>query len=306
MTVRMSNAPLPIELAGRGDRGTVAVVRLEQPGRPVVVLDADLIARLDATLDTLPRSIAGLVLASNADRAFVAGADLKAIMALDDAGLHSYLERAASVFQRLADLPCPTAAAIHGATLGGGFELAAHCDGLIACPAAKPYPVGLPEAGLKICPGWGGTVLLPARIDPGVALRQTAAGRTMTFDQARELALFDAVAESREALVPAAVSWVLAQPAPVRDGAPSRWAGAPRCRDAVDAALREAETELSATGPGRAVLDCVRIGLDQGWPAACRAERGHLVSLRNTADAKAAISAFFEKSSPKPNTSPNT
>src|SRR4030095_4414837 len=80
--------------------------------------------------------------------------------------------------------------AINGAALGGGLELAMHCDGLVAAPPpsrdgapGKPYPVGLPEAGLGLCPGWGGTNLLPARMDAADAIRRAASGQTMTDDE---------------------------------------------------------------------------------------------------------------------------
>ncbi len=296
----MAAEPLPFEVA-TGEHAGVVTLTLEQPGKPVVVLEAELIQRLDATISALPRSARGLVLASASERVFVAGADLKSIMAMSDDELHRYLEFGAEVFGRLSQLPYPTAAAINGAALGGGLELAMHCDGLIGAPstAGKPYPVGLPEAGLEICPGWGGTNLLPARIDPATAIERTAVGKPLLFDEAKDLGLFDAVAEPPE-LLDAARAWVLDQPAPGdrgRDGAPSRWIG--RRAAATLTALDQSRGPIPKTGAAKAVTDCVDIGLAEGWKSALKAERGHLVRLRNTPEAQTSISAFFARSAKK-------
>ena len=189
----MSIEPLPIHY-GQGDHAKICIIELDQPGKAVVVLELELIQRLEAAIDALPQDARGLVLASASERSFVAGADLKSIMAMDDEQLHKYLEYGASVFGKLSRLPYPTAAAINGAALGGGLELAMHCDGLIGAPSpsGKPYPVGLPEAGLSICPGWGGTQMLPARIDAKAAIEMTAVGKPMTYDDAVSMGLFDA------------------------------------------------------------------------------------------------------------------
>ena len=205
----MTIEPLPIHY-GQGDHAGICIIELDQPGKPVVVLELELIQRLEASLDALPKDARGLVLASASERSFVAGADLKSIMAMDDGQLHKYLEYGASVFGKISRLPYPTAAAINGAALGGGLELAMHCDGLIGAPSAsgKPYPVGLPEAGLSICPGWGGTQLLPARIEPKAAIVMTAVGKPMKFDEASEAGLFDAVCEKAGNLRKVAASWV--------------------------------------------------------------------------------------------------
>lgn len=295
--MKMSREPLQVELLSSGDRAGVATIVLDQPGRPVVVLEAELIDRLDATLDALPEGLAGVVLASASERVFVAGADLKGIREWNDATLDAYLANAARVFGRLASLPCPTAAAINGAALGGGLELAMHCDALIAAPSpsGKPYPIGLPEAGLGLCPGWGGTNLLPARIDPTDAIRRTASGTPMKFGEARDAGMFDLVVEDPSELRAAACAWVLKQPTPARDGAPSRWIGAQNT-ESSRAALSALREEISASAPGAAVADAVGTGLASGWAAALDVERTRLVQLRHTEDAKSAIDAFFAKS----------
>ncbi len=170
--------PLDIETDANG----VVTVWLEQPERPVVVLDRSLIERIDATLDLLQAEMAGFVLASRCSRVFVAGADLVEIDGLSDSELDEYLTLGQRVYGRIADLPCTTVAAVTGATLGGGLEIAMHCDELVGLePAAdaKPYLVGLPEAGLGLCPGWGGANMLPARIEAETAIELTASGKPL-------------------------------------------------------------------------------------------------------------------------------
>jgi enoyl-CoA hydratase/carnithine racemase len=307
--------PLPFT---RDDNG-IGVLRLEQPGSPVVVLDETLIRRLERALRDLPRDLTGLVLASASTRVFVAGADLKTIQAPlphtdaeADRRLDAYLAYGQRVFGLIPHLPYPTVAAINGAALGGGLELAMHCDGLVAAPSAtgKPYPVGLPEAGLSICPGWGGTNLLPARMNPAEAIRRTATGRPMTFDEACAANFFDLVARSEGDLLPAAAEWLTQARAkmggsgpgaiPRRDGVPARWIGRAERRAEVLGALAELgeHPEQLSGEPARAVLDAVRAGLESttgGWQAALDVERRELVRLRNTPAGRAAIAAFFDK-----------
>jgi len=289
---------LPLEMRGSPADPPVLVVRLDQPGRPVIVLDRGLIERLEHTLKSLPTTARGLVLASTSERSFVAGADLKTIVDKTDKELHEYLLYGARVFGMLAALPYPTVAAIGGAALGGGLELAMHCDGLVGAPSAsgRPYPVGLPEAGLCICPGWGGTNLLPARIDPVRAIDLTAQGRTMLYDDAVAAGLFDATTDNPEDLVDIAAEWVAIQSAPTRDGAPSRWIGRPGLAPAVSVAVGMVADQTSTTQHAAAVQDAVQTGLARGWDAACACERNHLVRLRHTPEAKKAIEAFFARS----------
>ena len=309
--------PFEIEHEHAGDAPGVVTLWLQQGESPVVVLDEDVIRRLDATLDLVPDNALGLILASKAPRAFVAGADLKSIRpdtegGLTDEQLHRYLEFGARVFGRLHRFAFPTCAAINGAALGGGLELAMHCDGLIGAPPrerdgqpGKPYPVGLPEAGLSICPGWGGTNLLPARIDPGEAIKMTCSGVPVKFDRAAELGLFDAVAPDADLLIDTARAWISSQRAtgaPKRDGAPLRWIGRADRAPGVQSALNDHEPQ--GAEPEEAVLRAVDTGLagagaPDGWPRALQSERDSLVGLRNRPAGREAIRAFFEKTAAK-------
>jgi enoyl-CoA hydratase/carnithine racemase len=297
----MSDA-LPILRDEAGPFAGVATITLTQPGKPVVVLDRALIEALEAALDRVPSGTLGVVIASASTRVFVAGADLRSISALSDAELHDYLAYGSRVFGKIASLPCPTVAAINGAALGGGLELAMHCDGLVGAPGIKPYPIGLPEAGLGLCPGWGGTNLLPARIDPAFAIRQTAEGKPMMFDEAVQARLFDAVAPSAERLLETAKEWLLKareRGTPARNhGTPSRWIGTRHTSD-TRAAVSSVRGGLPGTEAAAAVLSAVEAGLTSGWKRALDVEQQELVRLRHTPPARMALDAFFAKSAAK-------
>jgi len=305
---------LPVYREQTGPAAGCVVVRLDQPLKPVVVLDLELIQRLEATLRSVMMGgvggsgeaggVSGLVLASASERVFVAGADLKAISELDDPALHRYLEYGAKVFGMLHEMPFPTVAAINGAALGGGLELAMHCDAIVGGPPAmkdgapgRPYPIGLPEAGLAICPGWGGTNLLPARIDPADAIWRTASGATMLFDDAVKAGFFDRVADSADGLIATALAVLVEMRAvPLkRDGMPRRWIGRPACVVGVLKRFDSVRAELPNTEAAAAVARAVDAGLTRGWAAALEFERQELVRLRHTGPAKAALEAFFAK-----------
>jgi enoyl-CoA hydratase/carnithine racemase len=297
----MDSNPLPIQ---RGASPKVATILLEQPGRAVIVLDRALLQRLDDTLNELDNhadDIRGVVLASASDRVFVAGADLAEIDALDDTELDRYLATGQRVLGRLAALPCTTVAALNGAALGGGLELAMHCDrivGLRPAPGARPYLVGLPEAGLGICPGWGGTCLLPARMDPVAAIERTATGKPLNIIEAHEAGLVEQLADSREQLAALALR-LAAEPRrarPIPDE-PTHLMQGPR-QPAIDATERAA-CSIERTPAANGVIGIIRAGIEHGWHAALDAERATLIRLRQTTEARERIGAFLNKGAAK-------
>ncbi len=278
--------------------GIVTLWLAPNPAKPrggVVVLDAWLIGAIaDACAQVAREGCTGLVLASESARVFVAGADLAEIDALDDAGLHAYLQRGAAAFAAIPALGVPTVAVVHKAALGGGLELAMHCDALIGTLPAegeKPWLVGLPECGLCICPGWGGTQMLPARIDPLSAIMATANGTPWKCADvpAGLFATILPAGSTTPQMIDEAKRWIrAAHTAPRRTIGP---ADAARIRPA----LAQATAALPATAHGAACLDCVRIGLEQGWEAAVAAERAHLVRLRHTPQAREKLAAFLAR-----------
>ena len=296
----------------RDSEGIVTLWLDPNPAKPrggVVVLDAWLIGAIAEACATIAREgCTGFVLASSSTRVFVAGADLAEIDALDDPGLHAYLERGAAAFAAIPALGVPSVAVVHRAALGGGLELAMHCDALVGTLPAegeKPWLVGLPEAGLCICPGWGGTQMLPARIDPKTAMVVTASGVPWKCTDV-PAGLFDVVlpaGSTQAALIDAAKKWIHAERAATGSGgsgafapanAPRRTIG-PADAARMEPALLAARGELPPSEHADACFYCVHMGLTNGWDAAVGAERAHLVRLRHTAAARAKLSAFLNK-----------
>lgn len=299
---RMGVHRLLIDRDSSGPFAGVAVLRLSQPDQPVVVLNRALIQAIDVAIYEIlnGKPLKGFVLASDS-RVFVAGADLKEIMGLGDDELHEYLRFGQKVYGRIATMPCTTVAAINGAAVGGGLEIAMHCDRLIAAAPvskdrskpARPYPVGLPEAGLSICPGWGGTNMLPARMDGARAIQMTASGQTMSVLEAREAGLIEELVDDPSQLLVRARAVAMTPKASPRTEPVS--VSNPEKRSAAKAALEKARGALPATQAAQAVAACVEAGVTKGWQAALDAERENLVRLRNTEEGRGAIQAFFEK-----------
>jgi len=291
---------LPTE---RTDDGIVVVRLVPNPTHPrggVVVLDRWLIDAIDHTLAEVTHqgTPTGVVLASDSERVFVAGADLAEIDGLSDNELQTYLSCGSVAYQRLAAFACPTVAAVNGAALGGGLEIALHCDALIASaipPDKKPWRAGLPEAGLGLCPGWGGTQLLPARIDPSIAIQSTATGQTFKANEVPD-GLFDQVVPASE-LRAAALAWIRAHPDAEADRISQRHPRAIDSRNGAEvaAALEATRADLPDSLSATAVRDAVAAGVVEGWHAALKIEQQNLIDLRHTETARARLDAFFAK-----------
>ena len=93
----------------------------------------------------------------------------------------------------LANMPVPTIAAINGFAFGGGLELALACDLRVAQQGAR---MGLPEVGLGLIPGYGGTQRLPRLIGPSRAMDLIFTGRHVEADEALQLGLVNRVADN--------------------------------------------------------------------------------------------------------------
>lgn len=129
-----------------------------------------------------------VVLTSALPDAFCVGADLKERLRLDDAQLRDQRVVFLEAFAAVRELGVPTIAAVDGYALGGGCELALSCDLIVAAETAT---LGLPEVGLGLVPGGGGTQLLSRRVGRNRALDLVLTGRRVGAVEADRLGLID-------------------------------------------------------------------------------------------------------------------
>ncbi|MBS0515003.1 MAG: enoyl-CoA hydratase/isomerase family protein [Proteobacteria bacterium] len=154
----------------------------------------------------------GLVIRSGKADTFIAGADITEFEQYEKEGrVLANIENGQRVFQSIARLRCPTVAAIHGACMGGGFELSLACRYRVATRDPKTR-LAFPEVMLGIIPGWGGTARLPRLIGAPEALPVMLTGKSLSAEAAKSLGVVDKLT-SPELLV-AEAKELIAHPRP--------------------------------------------------------------------------------------------
>ncbi|MEL7832465.1 enoyl-CoA hydratase/isomerase family protein [Fodinibius sp. Rm-B-1B1-1] len=129
------------------------------------------------------------------DKAFVAGADIKELRELDNRSGRMASQKGQQIFQLIEDTRKPVIAAVNGFALGGGAELAMACHLRIAGENAV---FGLPEVGLGLIPGYGGTQRLPELVGKARALEMILTGKQISADEAKQMGLVNEVSENPE------------------------------------------------------------------------------------------------------------
>ena len=201
--------------AWKVDRDAEGIVWLclDKPGSSANVLSAQVLRELDGVLADLERTLPrGVVISSAKKSGFIAGADIKEFtgIANSDDG-YKLIRSGQQVLGRLAALPCPTVAAIHGFALGGGFELALACRYRVAVGDDK-LTLGLPEVQLGIHPGFGGTVRSVNLVGVRPAMDMMLTGKSIRADQAQRLGLVDRLVSAEQ--LKAAAAEILRNPPP--------------------------------------------------------------------------------------------
>jgi enoyl-CoA hydratase/carnithine racemase len=160
-----ADAPAP-DLVRTAVTDGVAVLTLDNP--PLNLVTLELTRRLGEALTALAGdpAVRVVVVTGAGRRAFCAGSDVREFPGVVEDVVGRKLRRENEVFGQLDDFPRPTVAALNGLALGGGLELAACCDLLVAGADVR---VGLPEVKLGVIPGSGGTVRVARRVGEGRA-----------------------------------------------------------------------------------------------------------------------------------------
>ncbi len=162
------------------------------------VLTADLLRSLGAIVARIRREGQVRTASVQAEgKVFMAGADIREMTSFTPEQGRAYAEVGQNVFADLAALPCITVAAIQGAAMGGGLELALACDFRLAVKSAK---LGMPEVTLGLIPGWGGIQRLSKLMGSTRAKRLFLSGQPLSGEEAFQCGLVDELVNSPEDL----------------------------------------------------------------------------------------------------------
>jgi 3-hydroxyacyl-CoA dehydrogenase len=257
----------------------VLVVTIDNP--PVNATSVDVRSGLEKALAHAETAadVTGVVV-TGAGKTFIGGADIK------EFGKPAIEPILPDVIETIEGLSKPVVAALNGAALGGGLEVALACHHRVASPAAQ---VGLPEVKLGIVPGAGGTQRLPRLIGIPAALDLITSGRSVKAEEALKLGIVDEVAAGD--LVEAAISAVLALA-----GKPLRRTGELNIAAADPAEIEKASAKILAKARGqRAPAEAVRLVTASGRPLAegLADERATFLALRDSREAAALRHVFF-------------
>ncbi len=191
----------------------IAILTWNDESRAMNVVSGDALAELGAAVEKAATdgNIAGIVLTSGKPGIFVAGGDLQQIQSLGSGPIDAdeLLTRTSAVLDQLRRMETcgkPVVAALNGVTLGGGYEIALACHRRILVNE-RHARVGLPEAGLGLMPGAGGTQRLPRLVGVQQALGLIMQGSQLDPDQALEAGLVDELVEP-DRLLQAAKGWI--------------------------------------------------------------------------------------------------
>ncbi len=247
-----------IKLAWDGELAIVTVDRQEK----LNALNAEVIGELGDAFDALRRDdqVRAVILTGAGEKAFVAGADIGELAQMDALSGVQVSRMGQGVFRSIERFPKPVLAAVGGYALGAGCELAMTCHLRVASENAR---FGLPEVGLGIIPGYGGTVRLARLVGLGRAVEMTLTGEMIDATRAHAFGLVNAVAPRAELLDKA----------------------------------KEMARKITRNGPlaVRMALECAYRAMDLPMAEALGVESACFGLLSATEDMKEGMTAFLEK-----------
>jgi len=281
-------APIHSPVVSRALRGNVLVVTIDHP--PVNALSVEVRQGLAEAIDVAQTSSSvAAVLIVGAGRNFIAGADIR------EFGKPPLPPLLPALCNRIEACKKPVVAAMHGAALGGGLEIALAAHYRLAVRGAK---LGLPEVQLGLLPGAGGTQRAPRLIGAARALDLMLSGRPLPAEQALAVGLIDRLGTTDDVLGEglAYVQELLASKAGVR---PTRAAtalagfGAEASRAAIAAARKETATRARGLLSPMKIVDAVEAALTLSFDEGLAFERKLFVECLESPQRAGLIHAFF-------------
>lgn len=244
--------------------GDLAIVVIDRPEK-LNALNAEVVRELGDVFRDLrdDADVRGVILTGAGDKAFVAGADIGELAKMTPLSGVQLSREGQSIFAEIERFPKPVIAAVGGYALGGGCELALACHIRVASENAR---FGLPEVGLGIIPGYGGTMRLSRLIGLGRAVEFTLTGGMLDAEKAERIGLVSAVYPQDELLDRA----------------------------------KEFARGITKNGPVavRMALESIYLALDSAPADAQSFESALFGLLASTGDMKEGMTAFLEKRKP--------
>ncbi|MBI1908886.1 MAG: enoyl-CoA hydratase/isomerase family protein [Deltaproteobacteria bacterium] len=225
-------------------------------------LNADLLKEIQQCFGEISKNgdVRAVILTGAGDRAFVAGADIAAMSSMTPVGALEFGKLGHSAMDAVDHCPKPVIAAVNGFCLGGGLELALACDFIYASERAK---LGLPEVGLGLFPGWGGTQRLARLIGKGRAKEMIFSAKILSAEEAFRFGIANKICKPEELL----------------------------------AEVRLVAGEIAKKGPLAVTLakKVIHEGFDLSLAEGLSQERNSFPKCFETSDLKEGLAAFLEK-----------
>lgn len=252
-----------MELISFEKKERVGLLRINRP-KALNALNQALLEELEGFLSSGIKSeeVRALVVTGEG-KAFIAGADIKEMLALDEAGVQAFCALGHKVTRLLETLQMVTIAAVNGFALGGGLELALACDFIYASNQAK---LGQPEVTLGIIPGFGGTQRLSRAVGTRLAKELITTGRFLDAEEALRIGLVNKVVEPDKLL-----------------------------DEALDTAVKITQNSFSAVTKAKGAINA---GADLPLEQALELEKKNFVNCFTTKDQAEGMAAFIEKRKP--------
>ncbi|RDX38449.1 fatty acid oxidation complex subunit alpha FadJ [Kangiella sp. HD9-110m-PIT-SAG07] len=286
----------------------IAVIAIDLPGESQNVLKMEFIEELEPVIEQIKTdsSIKGLIIKSGKEGSFIAGADITMFGKMKTAEDAEQLSASGhKFFNTLEKLNKPVVAAIHGACLGGGLELALACSGRVISDSPKTK-LGLPEVQLGVLPGGGGTQRLPRLIGIAPSLDMMLTGKQLFPKQAKKLGVADEVVPAANLMKAARQRIKDLRKGKEKKASVSSYFSMKGMQKLVlesnpigrniifDQARKTVAKKTKGNYPApKKIIECVDKGMSQGMKAGLAIEARNFGQLVVSPEAKALISVFF-------------
>ena len=308
--VRLDTDLLTMEVDDTG----IATITIDDPEAPVNKISEDMLAAFEEVIGEIERDadIRGAVFISGKEDSFIAGADIDMLSEFEmPADVRALSRRAHRLLARMQNLRIPSVAAIHGAAMGGGLEMALGATYRI-CSSHSKTKMALPEVQLGLLPGGGGTQYLPRLVGVQQALTMMLTGKNIYPRKAKRMGLVDADIHApglHQAAVQAARDLASGELSVNRD--PMSFASKLLESNTVSRRViyqkagEKAQKQARGNYPAPPkIIECVKAGMEKGLEEGLDTEARHFGDLVFTPESRALISLFFAKQKGDKNPNP--